>query len=218
MRKRNLTRQPAKTQSPRLRRIGVAILTAMLATIWIVGCSNKQSDLSSNSTPSTTTQQVSVPPAPPPAPPTPPAKSQNAAGSATIPTLELVLSAWQQGDQTTAVRRFVEADWTARPLFATNSILSLSETQFMAIPESSRSAKLEEILSQVSILKGIARAVATAGKNAAASKDFDNARKHFTSLKQCGEALSGSDFTLLVQQVGKAMTKMADEEIAKLGQ
>lgn len=218
MRKRNVTKRPIKTQYFRLRRIGAALLTGTLAAAWITGCSNRHSDSSGASPHSATSQSASVPPSLPSAPPAPPAKSQDVAASATIPTAESVLSAWQQGDKATAVSRFVQVDWTARPLFASNSVLGLSETQFRAIPNSSRQAKLEELISQVPILKGIARAVATAGKDAAARKDFADAKKHFTSLQQCGATLSGPDFTLLVQQIGKFMKRLADEESAKLSQ
>jgi hypothetical protein len=129
-----------------------------------------------------------------------------------------VFIAWQQADKATAISRFVQVDWTARPLFAPNSVLGLSETQFQAIPNSSRQAKQQELLSQVPILKQIGVAVLTAGKDAAAKKDFASAKKYFTSLQQCGEVLSGPDFTALVQQIGKFIKKMADEESAKLSQ
>lgn len=204
------------TQYFRLRRIGAALLTGMLAAAWITGCSDTNSDSSGVSPRSTTNQQAPASPSLSSAPPAASAKSRDVARSAAIPTLESALSAWQAGDKATAVSRFVQVDWTRRPLFASNSVLGLSETQFQAIPNSSRRAKMEELLSQVPILKRIAVAVATAGKDAAARKDFADAKKHFTSLEQCGETLSGPDFTLLVQQIGKFMKNLADEESAKL--
>ncbi|MGO9108255.1 MAG: hypothetical protein ACLP9L_03385 [Thermoguttaceae bacterium] len=208
MRKRNTTKQPTKTPYLGLRRIAAALLTGALAAAWIVGCSDTRNG-SSNAAPDSTAR---------PAPPALPAKSQDTAASATAPTAESVFIAWQQADKATAISRFVQVDWTARPLFAPNSVLGLSETQFQAIPNSSRQAKQQELLSQVPILKQIGVAVLTAGKDAAAKKDFASAKKYFTSLQQCGEALSGPDFTALVQQIGKFIKKMADEESAKLSQ
>jgi len=57
----------------------------------------------------------------------PPAKqtAQSAADKSPVP--EPPLTAWQHGDKTDAVNKFVSGDWTARPLFDSNSVLSLTE-------------------------------------------------------------------------------------------
>ncbi len=34
-----------------------------------------------------------------------------------VPVAQAALTAWQQGDKLTAVNRFIQADWSARPLF-----------------------------------------------------------------------------------------------------
>ena len=44
------------------------------------------------------------------------------------------------------------------------------------------------------------------------------ARKYFTSLKQCGTALDNADRLRMVQLVGQALKKMADAELGKVGQ
>ncbi len=44
------------------------------------------------------------------------------------------------------------------------------------------------------------------------------ARKYFTSLKQCGAALDSPDSLTLAQLVGQGLKKRADMELAKLGQ
>jgi hypothetical protein len=187
-----------------------ALLAAALAATWITGCGDRHSESENAASQSATSPQVPAPPPPLPAPSASPAKSQNAAGSAATATPESVLIAWRSGDQAAAVARFVQVDWTAHPLFATDSVLGLSESQFRAIPEPSHRAKLEELSSQVAVLKEIARAVAAAGRDAAAKRDIANAEKDFTSLKQCGEALSAPDLTDLVRGTGNAMKRMAD--------
>jgi hypothetical protein len=169
--------------------------TIMAATILLAGCGKQNT--SSGTSPS-------------------PAKEQTSTASA-APVAQAALLAWQQGDKSTAVDRFLDADWTARPLFPPDSPLSLTEAQFQSLSNTDRQAKSNEALPQISALKALAAAVAQAGRDAATKGDTAQARKCFASLKQCGTALSGPDCLSLVQLVGKAFNKMADTELAKLG-
>ena len=128
------------------------------------------------------------------------------------------MTAWQQGDTPKAISSFVETDWSSRPLFAASSTLSLTEDQFKALSNPERQAKSAEMMSQLDSVKKLAAAVAQAGRDAASKGDTAQARKHFTSLKQCGTALDSPDCLSLVQLVGKAFKKMADTELAKIPQ
>lgn len=129
-----------------------------------------------------------------------------------------VLTAWQQGNKSAAVSRFLETDWSARPLFTPGLTMSLSEGQFKALPLTDSAAKAKEITPDLRALKELGEAVAQAGRDAAAKKDSAQARKHFTSLKQCGEAIENSDSLLIVKLVGEALKKKADTELTSLGQ
>jgi hypothetical protein len=174
-----------------------AILAAFtLISVGLMGCSRK-TDSSSN--------------------PTPP-KGQQATTSTTTPVMQSVLTVWQQGDKSAAISRFLETDWTARPLFTPGSTLSLSEDQFKALSEADGRAKSSEITAQVGQLKQLAVAVAQAGRDAAAKKDLAQAVKAFNSLKACGEALDRPDSSSIVKLTGRAMKRMAEDELAKLKQ
>ena len=127
------------------------------------------------------------------------------------------MSAWQQGDQSAAISSFLAADWSARPLFASDSVLSLTEDQFKSLSDADRQAKSGEMTKQLDSLKRLAAAVAQAGRDAASNGDTAQAQKCFTSLKQCGAALSSPDCLGLVQLVGKAFSRMADTGLAKMG-
>jgi len=127
------------------------------------------------------------------------------------------LTAWQQGDKAAAVSNFLAADWSARPLFAGGSTLSLSEAQFKALSDADRQAKSTEMTAQLGSLKQLAAAVAQAGLDAAAKGDASQARKDFRSLKQFGAALDSLDHMLLVQLVGKGIEKRGDTELGKIG-
>jgi hypothetical protein len=142
----------------------------------------------------------------------------SSASSAAAPVAQPSMTAWQQGDKSAAISSFVETDWSSGPLFAANSTLSLSEDQFKALSNADRQTKSGEMMSQLDSLKKLAAAVAQAGRDAASRGDTAQARKYFSSLKQCGTALDNADRLRIVQLVGQALKKMADAELAKVGQ
>ena len=148
--------------------------------------------------------------------PTTSSPAQNSVSSSSAAQPALI--AWQQGDQAAAVSNFVATDWSAHPLFASDTTLNLSEDQFNALPMADRTAKSEELLAQLKSLKELAQAVVKSGRDAAANGDSARAKKCFTALKQAGAALQGPDCTQLLQMVGKAFEKMADTESAKISQ
>ncbi len=169
----------------------------MAASILLAGCGKKESASGSSA---------------------PPKKQESEAAPAGAAVAQPALTAWQQGDKSTAVSSFLEADWSARPLFASGSTLNLSEDQFKALPAADRQAKSGEMMSQLDSVKKLAAAVAQAGREAASKGDTPQARKCFASLKQCGTALDSPDRLRIVQLVGQAFKKMADTELAKVGQ
>jgi hypothetical protein len=173
------------------------IIAAMAATILMAGCGKKTSSMSS---PHTLPQE------------------QASAASAATPVSQPALAAWQQGDIAAAVSSFVSADWSARPLFAADSPLSLSETQFKALSDADRQAKSSVMIAQLNSFKQLAAAVAQAGRDAAAKGDTAAARKDFTAVKACGMALDNPKCLTLVQLVGQALKKSADMELAKISQ
>lgn len=126
------------------------------------------------------------------------------------------MMAWQQGDKPTAVSRFLEADWSARPLFTRDSALSLTESQWQALSRAERATKSGEMLSELDAFKLLAVEVAHAGRDAVSKNDVVEARKCFTSLKQCGMALQSAQCLKLVQLVGGATQRRADAELAKI--
>jgi hypothetical protein len=132
------------------------------------------------------------------------------------PNMQSVVAAWQQGDKSTAISRFVATDWSERPLFAPGSTLSLSEEQFKSLPPADREAKMKDMISQISALKEPAMAVLQAGRDAAGKKDVVQARKYFTAVKQYGEALDSPDTILFVKQLGPFFKQLADAELSKL--
>src|ERR1700752_4340088 len=112
---------------------------------------------------------------------------------ATNPTLEPILTTWRQGDKSAAISRFVDTDWTARPLFAPGSAIAMSEPQFEALSKADQEAKSKEFMPVLPELRALGVAVLDAGKAAATKGDPAAARKHFTAVQRCGEALSDAN-------------------------
>lgn len=133
-----------------------------------------------------------------------------------LPVAAGILSAWQNGDQATAVRAFVAADWAARPLFDPASVLALTEQQYAALPAGKRATDEPKMLAEARALKELAAAVTQAGRDALAKGNKDEARKHFNSVKECGTALAAPDRISLLQVHGKAMRRIADTELAQI--
>ena len=133
-------------------------------------------------------------------------------------TMEPVLSAWQTGDRSAAIKLFVEADWTTRPLFAAGSTMGLSEKQFGALSREQQTKTSAELLEQSKGLKELVAAVRQAGRDAAAKRDIAQARNCFAAIQQCGEALDTPESTGLINLVGRAFKKSAETELAALGQ
>lgn len=132
------------------------------------------------------------------------------------PATAPILSAWQNGEQSAAVRAFIGTEWTAQPLFEPGSTLALTEQEYAALPTAKRTSDEGKMLATMSELKEVATAVAQAGRDALAKGDTAQARKHFDSLKKCGTAFAAPGRLSLLQLHGKALIRMADTELAKL--
>ena len=151
-------------------------------------------------------------------------KNASSCGSTTSPTaqadiLQPALTAWQQGDKATAVSNFLAADWSGRPSSVSGSILSLTKDQYHALSDADRQAKSVQVTAQLKVLRDMTEhGVEQAGLDAASKGDSAQARKCFMSLKQCGTALDRPDVMQIVQLTGQAIKKIADKEMAKIGQ
>jgi hypothetical protein len=151
------------------------------------------------------------------------ASSENAVdGSGSNSITQPILTAWQQGNTSAAVSQFRDADWSARPFFVAGSTLNLTEEQFRSrfssfTPDEMES-KRQEMMAPLDTLKRVGAAAAQAGRDAAAKEDLVAARKYFTSLLRCGEALDSPESLALLKLVGQGMKRRADAELATLRQ
>lgn len=126
------------------------------------------------------------------------------------------MTAFQQGDRTAAVSRFLEVDWSRGLAFSKNAVLSLTENGLASLSAADRQQHMEEAMPQLQGLKQLFSAVAQSGREAAARKDHAEAKRCFTKLNQCGEALDKPEALLVLKLVGQAAKKMAAKELASL--
>jgi hypothetical protein len=188
----------------------VIVMGVMAASVLLGGCGKKNGLSVSSTSPAKAQTETDAS--------SPATFTQTQAHVAASPVTQPVLTAWQEGDKSAAISRFLNADWSARPIFAAGMVLSLNEAQFKALPDADRQLKSDEMMAQLDLMKQLAAAVAQAGRDAVAQSAAAQARKCFTSLKQFGTALDSADRLQLVQIVGRVSKKMADNELAKMGQ
>lgn len=124
-------------------------------------------------------------------------------------TLDQAMTLWRASKKDEAVAKFGAVDFSRRPLFPTGSVLNYSEAQFIALPQAARDKLSEQMLEDISVLKGICALVRDTGRNALAQGDTDKSGKYTAQLKQCGDALNQPDSLALLKLVGKAIQKMA---------
>ena len=142
-----------------------------------------------------------------------PAPPKPAPGAQT--PVELILTTWQKGEPDAAVQAFLAADWTASPLFAPGTPLSLREADVPAMAEAERDAMLKEITVQLGRVKDVTAAVREYARTAG---NKDDARRACAQLEAFGNALGRPEHLTIVQLVGRATAKAAAAESAKLGQ
>ena len=140
------------------------------------------------------------------------AKAPLPAPSGERTALEQSISAWTSGDKAGAVTQFLQIDWTKGKPFSTGSVLHYSEAEFAALPPGTRT-KLDEKMGDITALKELCKQVGQQGRDAAAKGDKAEAAKYFNAINQCGERLDRPDCLVLLQQVGKALKKLAAKEV-----
>jgi len=165
---------------------GTAALLAVLVLASATGCGPKES---ANMTASETKQTGQTP-------------------------LEQTLASWKAGKPDEAADAFLKLDFTRSPLFTKGAVLNYSEPEFVALPAAARDKMAKQVIADLATLKALGRRVADLGKEARSKGDVARADRCAQQLRQCGDALNRPSSLLMVQQVGKAFTKLAAEPAA----
>jgi len=181
----------------------------LVASCVIAGCSRQASSPDAYSRPETPTAaaqtNLSLP-------------ANEGVHTVSEPVMMPILAAWQEGNKPVAISHFLEADWMARPLFAPNMTIGMSEDQLKTFFDADRQRKMDELAAQIDLVKQVVEAVAQMGSDAASQGNDAQAQKCFASLKQCGTALASPGNLRVVQHLGQILAKIGDNGLIKVRQ
>ena len=141
----------------------------------------------------------------------------NADSGADVPNaaqLSDVIAAWEAGDQDGAVEQLLRVDWNAADIASGHPVLGISEPQFMALPPSEQNRVSDEALKLITTAKALSAHAISLGEKSEAGGDAVQANAYFEAAYNLGNALADSERLLVLQLVGKAIVKMANEKLA----
>jgi len=211
------------------------ILSAMAITVMVLlpltGCAKKNQAPTEVKAPAPSAKKATTAPPKAPAPPSaattqsetaPPAAqspSQASNPTAVAPSSQTpvyfgeVLFTWNKGSKDAAVKQFLQMHWQDSSVFQGIPVLTMSEQQFAGLPQAQRDSVTQQAQQMSTIIRDIARAVISSGEAAAASGDAAGAKASFESVQQFGQALAAPEHLLIIQLVGKAVVKLAQEKL-----
>ena len=169
----------------------IVLLLGVVLAIGLWGCSSESDNGSKPENDQTET--------------TPPDKGQAMPGDSTKQgRIEYAMQLWDQGKRTEAIEEFVTVDWNKTEHFSQSSVFRLSEQEFVALPSTQREAKMSEVMTGITTMKQLGKAVVEHGRAS------DTPQKYYDAVAQFGEMLAGPDKLLTVQMTGKAIKKLAE--------
>jgi hypothetical protein len=127
-----------------------------------------------------------------------------------------VLSAWETGDKDRAVELLLSIPWDEPTRFSDRPLLSMTEQEFSSLSRSERNRHVEEAIKLVSRLKGLARHAIALGDKARSSGDKQRAKVYYEAVLHLGEAISNPDKLLILQQLGRGLVSIANEQLSTL--
>jgi hypothetical protein len=125
-----------------------------------------------------------------------------------------VLASWESGRQDEAVKQLLSMRWDQPGVFTDVPMMNLSEKDFTALPANERERTAKEAIELSNTLRNLARHALSTGQQAQASGDKQTAKAHYEAVLHLGQALSTSERLLLIQLVGKALVKTAEERLS----
>ncbi len=148
--------------------------------------------------------------------PTAPSQPNEASVSASgAPHIENVLDQWSAGRHEEAVRALLMLSESQAPPAAYRPF-DLTERQFAELPQTDRDALREKMLARLDVLRELARELARRARQAAAQGHREEAERLLKVVKRLGAANRGPEVTLVVDLVGQAIERLADDELAEL--
>jgi hypothetical protein len=132
--------------------------------------------------------------------------------------LEQAVNLWKQGHSVEAVQAFLAVDWTAPMQFSKEAYLFyMTEEQVVTLTQEDRQQVMQEILPELSKIRGLSKEVIRLGQEAQAAGDPEVAELYFTTSLALGRQLDPSpDRMLIVRLMGIGIKKLSLTELARL--
>lgn len=119
---------------------------------------------------------------------------------------------WAAGKKDDVLKRFTEIEWNNYHPNQKLSIFTVTEKEYVALPESDRKV----IDNRVQSLRELARYALDQGTAAAAHGDGDTARRYYTAVRDCGVHFVSDEQTLAVMKlVGRALRDKGTQALGK---
>jgi hypothetical protein len=131
-------------------------------------------------------------------------------------SLERATELWEQGSEKEAVEVFVGTEWGGPFKFSADSVLALSEKEFIALPAAKRSDVQQKVMALTRTIRMLTEHVRSLGRNALANGRHEVAESHLNAVINCGKALSSADTLQIIKLTGSAIQKAAGKELGEL--
>lgn len=174
-----------------------------VSIILVASCSKKE-DLPDSSAPAAQSQQTSTESH------EKGSDSQNQSRSqvAEDVTLDHVLEVWNGGQRAQAVDLFLKIQWDQTNIFASDSVFSVSESEFLKLPQNSQLQLKQEAMDLAKTIRELSKYMVEQAK-----QNSQLTQKYRQSLLAFGDRISGKDQLKSVQMVGKAIVGYTEKEL-----
>lgn len=190
----------------------LAILVAVFVLIAVHGCGESEDVSQEQGVPET----ESSPPASSPETSAETASGNTAPAAGEDASVAELVALWNAGQADEATSRFLLIDWQKADAFRDSPGLTLSEAEFLALPEDQRQQVLQETMNQLGSVRKLFFHLAAEAERLAEAGNRASAEDSLAAVRRYGQSLSGPDHLEFVQMHGKAATAYADKKSAEL--
>jgi hypothetical protein len=129
---------------------------------------------------------------------------------------DTILACWKEGRKQDAAAGFLALDWKNSTPFSALPALSLSESQYAALPQGQRESLAQDALGLTKDIREMTRYFVEQAKAAKAENKLEEAKLYHSGLMELGKILSGDDKLKLIQMIGKAVQGFTQKELGDL--
>ena len=183
-----------------------------IGCLLVLGCGGPST--SSTSGTSTTSSGTSAPPPPP--------SASNASGdqpsnsgtsSGDGESFSMVVDDWESGAKDDAVGKLLQIDWDSPAAIGDIPIMGLTEKEFATLSSGERREQQAVAMKLARDSKAIVRHAFSLAE-AEGAGDNARAKQYYEAARRLGNALAGPERLSVMQMMGTALVKMADEKLA----